>query len=68
MRHFCFSFCCCYCCCFLYKMVKKYHIAAREVALVLQCTANDNINSGNLSRGQLGKIEQKDLKMYVHNL
>ena len=58
---FLFFFCfVCLFVCFLYKMVAKYHVVPRKAS----STANGK-NIGNFSRGQSGKIEQKDLKMYV---
>lgn len=57
----CVSFFFCSICFSLHKMVKKYHV----VALLLLGTASGDRNSCDLSRGQLGKIEQEDLNTYI---
>lgn len=46
-------------------MVTKSLIVARKVVLVIFGTIHGNINSGNLSRCQFGKTEQKDFKTHI---
>lgn len=60
-----FLFFCCFVCFLLHKTAKEYHTVARKIGFLLLCTASSHINSGNLSRGRFGKIEQKDLTTYI---